>query len=98
MRVLRYLLIGLLLALQYPLWFGHGNALAIWRLHQQAQTQGTENTRLRERNQALVAEVMDLKHGLEAIEERARVELGMVKQGETFFHVVEDPASHDARP
>ena len=55
------------------------------------EAQKIENAQLQERNKALVAEVMDLKHGLDAIEERARSELGMVKEGETFFHVVEGP-------
>ncbi len=91
MTILRYLLLGLLLALQYPLWFGGGSVPTVWRLYQQVQAQETENARLRERNQALIAEVMDLKHGLDAIEERARGELGMVRQGETFFQIVEQP-------
>lgn len=91
MSVLRYLLLGLLLVLQYPLWFGSGGVPAVWRLYAQVQAQEAENTRLRERNQALIAEVMDLKHGLDAIEERARAELGMVRQGETFFQIVEEP-------
>lgn len=95
MSLLRYLLFGLLLVLQYPLWFGSGSVPAVWRLHQQVQAQETENARLRERNQALIAEVMDLKHGLDAIEERARAELGMVRQGETFIQIVEEPPRHD---
>ena len=98
MRIIRYILFGLLLTLQYPLWFGNGSAVAAWRLHQQVRTQKTENGRLAERNQALIAEVIDLKHGLDAIEERARSELGMVKQGETFFQVVEPPATYDTPP
>lgn len=95
MSILRYLLLGLLLVLQYPLWFGSGSVPAVWRLYQQVQAQETENARLRERNQALIAEVMDLKHGLDAIEERARAELGMVRQGETFFQIVEEPPRYD---
>ncbi len=94
MSILRYLLLGLLLVLQYPLWFGSGGVPAVWRLYEQVQTQEAENARLRERNQALIAEVMDLKHGLDAIEERARAELGMVRQGETFFQIIEEPR-HD---
>ncbi len=96
MRTIRNILLGLLLVLQYPLWFGNGSAVAAWRLHQQVKAQKTENGRLAERNQALIAEVIDLKHGLDAIEERARAELGMVKQGETFFQVVESPHAYDA--
>lgn len=91
MRTIRNILVGLLLVLQYPLWFGNGSAAAVWRLHQQVKAQKIENEHLSERNQALIAEVIDLKHGLDAIEERARTELGMVRQGETFFQVVEPP-------
>lgn len=98
MRTIRNILLGLLLALQYPLWFGNGSAVAAWHLHQQVKAQKTENERLAERNQALIAEVVDLKHGLDAIEERARAELGMVKQGETFFQVVEPPHAYDTHP
>lgn len=98
MRTIHYVLLGLLLILQYPLWFGNGSAVAAWRLNQQVEAQKTENRRLAERNQALIAEVIDLKHGLDAIEERARAELGMVKQGETFFQVVEPPEVYNAHP
>lgn len=89
MNTVRYILLVLLLVLQYPLWFGSGSIPAVWHLRQQVVAQKIENAQLQERNNALVAEVMDLKHGLDAIEERARSELGMVKEGETFFHVVE---------
>lgn len=98
MKVIHYILLGLLLILQYPLWLGNGSAVAAWRLHQQVRAQKSENGRLTERNQALIAEVIDLKHGLDAIEERARAELGMVKQGETFFQVVEPPHTYDTHP
>jgi cell division protein FtsB len=98
MKTIRYVLVGLLLVLQYPLWFGNGSAVAAWRLHGQVKAQRAENGRLAERNQALIAEVIDLKHGLDAIEERARAELGMVKQGETFFQVVEPPHAYEAYP
>lgn len=91
MNTVRYILLVLLLVLQYPLWFGSGSIPAVWHLRQQVVAQKIENAQLQERNNALVAEVMDLKHGLDAIEERARSELGMVKEGETFFHVVEGP-------
>lgn len=90
---MRYILLGLLLALQHPLWFGSASVPAVWHLRQQVEAQAIENARLLERNEALSAEVMDLKHGLDAIEERARAELGMVKEGETFFHVVEASSS-----
>jgi cell division protein FtsB len=95
MRTIRNILVGLLLVLQYPLWFGNSSAAAVWRLHQQVKAQKIENEHLSERNQALIAEVIDLKHGLDAIEERARTELGMVRQGETFFQVVEPPHAYE---
>ncbi len=86
-----YVLIGLFLLLQYPLWFGGGGALAYWRLHQGIDAQVVENKRLHERNESLNAEVIDLKSGQDAIEERARAELGMVKTNETFYQVVTSP-------
>lgn len=88
----RLLIIGagaILLLLQYPLWFGSGGLLTLWQLQREIDHQRAENARLKERNEALEAEVADLKQGLAAIEERARNELGMVKKGETFFQVVE---------
>ncbi len=86
-----YVLIGLFLLLQYPLWFGSSSALAYWRLHQGINTQVAENNKLQQRNESLKAEVIDLKSGQEAIEERARTELGMVKTNETFYQVVTSP-------
>jgi len=91
MRFIQITLLGLFVALQYPLWFGSGSLSTVWRLNEQVDTQKIENARLAERNNALIAEVIDLKHGLDGIEERARAELGMVKENETFFHVVESP-------
>ena len=91
MRWLIVLLLGLLGALQYSLWIGTGSLADVHRLHQSVAKQSRENARLSERNKALEAEVRDLKHGFAAIEERARTELGMIKQGETFYQVVEEP-------
>ncbi len=88
-KLLSYALIVLLVLIQYPLWFGSGGVVALWQLKREIAAQRTENARLKERNEALIAEVNDLKQGLEAIEERARMDLGMVKRGETFFQVVE---------
>lgn len=84
------ILIALLLVLQYQLWFGNGGLLRVWQLEQRIAEQKEENAKLEERNKALEAEVRDLKQGLEAIEERARSDLGMIKKGETFFQVVEE--------
>lgn len=86
------LLLALLLAaLQYRLWFGQGNWRQVEQLRQQVAEQKRENERLLKRNQALAAEVKDLKSGVDAVEERARNEMGMIKPGETFYRVV-DPA------
>ena len=83
------LLIVLLVYLQYQLWFGDGSVQDVWELHQEVKMQRQENLELRERNAALQAEVTDLQQGLDAIEEHAREDLGMVKKGETFYQVVE---------
>lgn len=82
-------LIVLLVFLQYKLWLGEGSLNEIWQLHQAIDAQTRENATLKERNAALDAEVKDLKHGLDAIEERARAELGMIKKDETFYRIVE---------
>lgn len=88
-RLLVYSLVGLLVVLQYPLWFGSGGVLALWRLNREIAAQKADNLGLKERNAALAAEVNDLKQGYEAIEERARSELGMIKKGETFYQVID---------
>jgi len=87
-------LVVLLVVLQYRFWFADGGMVEVHRLEQKVTAQRTENERLRERNRALAAEVHDLKRGLDAVEARARVELGMVRKGETFYQVVE-PKSDD---
>ena len=88
MRVVTYILLALLLLLQYPLWLGKGSWLKVWDMGQQVGAQKQINDQTQKRNAALDAEVRDLKRGTDAIEERARSELGMVKQGEIFFQVV----------
>jgi len=90
-RLIRFGLIALLVVLQYPLWLGSGGALTVWELKREIAAQREENARLRSRNQALAAEVIDLKQGFAAIEERARIDLGMIRKGETFYHVIEEP-------
>ncbi|MEX0900501.1 MAG: cell division protein FtsB [Gammaproteobacteria bacterium] len=89
MRWITAILAALVLVLQYQLWIADGGARDAWLLRQELKAQQAENARLVERNAALAAEVADLKDGLAAIEERARNELGMVKDGETFYQVVE---------
>ncbi len=88
MRLVTYILLALLLLLQYPLWLGKGSWLKVWDMGRQVDAQKQINDQTQRRNAALDAEVRDLKRGTEALEERARSELGMVKQGEVFFQVV----------
>lgn len=95
-RLILSVLIGAILLLQYPLWLGNGSVGALWRLHQEVEMQKQENARLNERNQALAAEVMDLKQGLAAVEERARWELGMVKISESFYQIVSNHAPSES--
>ena len=85
-------LLALLAALQAKLWFGAGGLPDARKLEQAVTEQRAENARLQQRNDALGAEVEDLKSGEAAVEERARAELGMVKPGETFYRVVEPHA------
>jgi cell division protein FtsB len=89
MRKLFVLLLLMLVYLQYRLWFGDGSLQEVWELHREVEAQREENLQLRERNAALEAEVRDLQQGLDAIEEHAREDLGMVKEGETFYQLVE---------
>ena len=88
MRPLTLALIALIIAIQYPLWFGKGSWLRVWHLDQQLDEQRANNETRVLRNAALNAEVLDLKTGLDAIEERARTELGMIKSDEVFFQVL----------
>ena len=98
MRPLTLTLIALIIAIQYPLWFGKGSWLRVWHLDQQLDEQRANNETRVLRNAALNAEVLDLKTGLDAIEERARTELGMIKSDEMFFQVLNprpDPSETD---
>ncbi|HEX5340819.1 MAG TPA: cell division protein FtsB [Gammaproteobacteria bacterium] len=95
--LLPLLLLLLFVLFQYQLWFGTGNLHAAWTLQQQVDAQKQENAGLVKRNQALAAEVKDLKQGQAAVEERARTDLGMMKKGETFYQIVQPappPADH----
>ena len=89
MRILSIIFAALIVLLQYPLWLGKGGWLRVWEIDRQVKAQKDVNARMRVRNDALDAEVRDLKQGYDAIEERARYELGMIKQDEIFFHVME---------
>ncbi len=88
MKPLSFILAGLLVAIQYPLWIGKGGWLKVWELDRQLVVQREGTAKLKARNDALDAEVRDLKLGQEAIEERARHELGMIKRDEVFYQVV----------
>lgn len=90
MKILTLILVVLIALLQYPLWLGKGSWLKVWEIDQQVTRQHEINRKLQMRNAALDAEVRDLKQGHEAIEERARNELGMIKQNEIFFHIVNE--------
>ncbi len=87
MKVLCLILFALIVLLQYPLWLGKGSWHRVWQVDQQVIAQHATNQKHHIRNVALDAEVQDLKQGLDAIEERARSELGMIKQDEIFFQV-----------
>jgi len=79
-----------LVLMQYSLWWGPSGLLEVAKLQQQIDAQEAVNATLDERNRQLHAEVLDLKQGIAAIEERARYHLGMVKPNETFYLLVED--------
>ncbi len=91
MRALAGVLVALIIAVQVPLWLGKGGWLRVWEVDRQLEAQVARNGTLEARNGSLAAEVADLKQGLEAIEERARYELGMVKPDEVFFQFTTPP-------
>lgn len=92
------LLAALLAWLQYTMWFGTGGSNQVEALRARVELQREENLQLQQRNDALAAEVDDLKSGGAAVEERARSELGMVKPGETFYRVVDGGPERAASP
>jgi cell division protein FtsB len=98
-RALTLALAALIVLIQYPLWLGKGSWLRVWEVDQQIRAQRDTNRQLKARNDGLEAEVRDLKVGVEAIEERARSELGMIRNDEIFFQVLEParPAAEPAR-
>ncbi|CAK0763008.1 cell division protein FtsB [Gammaproteobacteria bacterium] len=91
-------LLTLLGALQYRLWLGEGGLADLDDIKHEVKIQRAELAVLRERNAALEAEVKDLKNGLSAMEEKARSELGMIKQGEIFYQVIEEPPPKGRTP
>ena len=91
MRWLIAILLVLLLLLQFRLWFGEGGFTVVNRLEERVTAQTGENEDLKRRNEELQAEVDDLRERLDAVEERARSELGMIKEDEEFYQVVPAP-------
>lgn len=98
MRRLTLMLLVLLAALQWPLCLGKGSWLRVWQLDKQVEEQRAANLVLVRRNAALDAEVRDLKQGTAAIEERARNELGMIRQGEVFFQLLDTANAGNNKP
>jgi len=88
-KILAGILGALIVVIQFPLWLGKGGWLRVWELDQQVAAQRAQNARLEARNAGIAAEVGDLKQGLDAVEERARYELGLVRPDEVFFQTVE---------
>ena len=91
MKILAGVLAALILLIQYPLWLGKGGWLRAWEVDRRLIAQQDANVALERRNLALGAEVRDLKQGFDAVEERARYELGLVKPDEVFFQIVDAP-------
>ncbi|MFM9887914.1 MAG: cell division protein FtsB [Burkholderiales bacterium] len=98
MRVLGFVLALLVVLVQYPLWVGKGGWLRVWELDQKLIERRAHNDRLQARNDVLEAEVRDLKSGIDAIEERARFELGMIKSDEIFVMLPGGGLGPDTRP
>jgi cell division protein FtsB len=98
LRWLALVFVFLIAVLQYPMWLGKGGWLQVRELDRQVAVQRDANEKLKARNEALDAEVRDLKTGFEAIEERARSELGMIKQDEVFFQLQPRTPSEAAAP
>ncbi len=92
MKLIVAILLVLFLWLQYKLWLGDGGIPEVLQLEGEIEAVQTEVNSLQERNKALDAEVVDLKKGIEAIEERARSEMGMIKQDETYYQVIDSDA------
>ena len=89
MKALTLIFVILIALLQYPLWLGKGSWLRVWNVNQQIEAQKDKNAAFKQRDETLNAEVRDLKQGNAAIEERARSELGMIKQDEVFYQVID---------
>jgi len=88
-RLLTFALVLLLFIVQFQLWVGEDSLAGVWRLEQAIKRQKQENIGFRQRNERLAAEVEDLKTGLAAVEERARRDLGMIHETETYYQIVD---------
>jgi cell division protein FtsB len=97
-KIVAIILGALIVLIQYPLWLGKGGWLTAWRLENKLDGEKDKTEQLLRRNAGLAAEVRDLKQGTEAIEERARYELGMIRGDEVFFQIVPEkkPADNTA--
>ena len=98
MKTLIAVLILILLGLQYKLWFGDGSLSEVVQLSRELEIQKQKLNELEERNKILEAQVLDLQNGLDAFEEKARNDLGMIKQGETFIQLIPREASESNEP
>ncbi|WP_034303499.1 cell division protein FtsB [Herbaspirillum sp. RV1423] len=97
MRLIILCLTALLVLIQYPLWLGKGGWLRVWDLDKQVQQAQKKNDELKARNAKLESEVEDLKQGTGSVEERARYELGMIKQNEVFIQILDGNAAGASR-
>jgi len=98
MKLLAVALITLISLIQYPLWFGKGSWQQVQVIEQSIIQMQEENLKLQNRNQIFHAEINDLKQGTDAIEERARNDIGMIKKNEIFFQIVETNPAHTIPP
>lgn len=98
MRLITLILLVLLILIQFPLWLGKGGWLRVSELDRQVTVAHVKNDGLKQRNAKLESEVEDLKNGTEAVEERARFELGMIKKDEIFVQILEPGSKVDAKP
>jgi len=90
-KTLTIIFVALIALLQYPFWLGKGSVLRVWNVSQQIDEQKERNTVQKQQNDTLRAEVDDLRLGQDAVEEKARSELGMIKEDEVFYQVIDQP-------
>ncbi len=95
LKIVVILLAMLFTALQYHLWFGEGSWPRAQAMREKFELQMSENEKLQQSNATMEAEVLDLKTGLDAIEERARADLGLIRQGDTYFQIIQPEQAKD---